>query len=97
MKYPWPGNVAELRNLIRRAAALCGAEEIGAEFLHFDTVAPIPSWSGASWKRAERRLLKEALAATAGSRSKTAEMLGISVKTVRNRIRDFGLSAGAVL
>lgn len=96
MKYPWPGNVAELRNLVRRTAALCGSEEIGAEFLHFDTATPIPSWSGMSWREAERRLLQEALAATSGNRTKTAEMLGISVRTVRNRIRDFGLSAGGV-
>jgi DNA-binding NtrC family response regulator len=96
LKYPWPGNVAELRSLIRRTAALCGSEEIGAEFLHFDRMAPIPTWSGVSWREAERRLLEEALAATSGNRTKTAEMLGISVRTVRNRIRDFGLSAGGL-
>jgi DNA-binding NtrC family response regulator len=96
MRYAWPGNVAELRNLMRRTAALCGNKEIGAEYLHFDGIAPIPSWAGVSWKEAERRLLEQALAATAGNRTKTAEMLGISLRTVRNRIRDFGLSAGGV-
>ncbi len=93
-EHPWPGNVRELANLVQRVVALCPDGPIGAE--HF-SCAPAP-WAdepllpGTSWREAEKRLLESTLAATDGNRTRAAEMLGISLRTVRNKIRAYGLA-----
>ena len=98
-QYSWPGNVRQLANLMRRAVALC-PDEVGIEFLepgelaNFDAVCLRPSGDlvpGISLQNAERRLLEVTLHANGGNRSRTAKMLGISLRTVRNKIRDYGL------
>ncbi len=53
--------------------------------------APVSLEAGVSLQAAEKHLLQVTLAATAGNRSRTAEMLGISLRTVRNKIREYGL------
>ncbi len=98
-QYPWPGNVRQLANLMRRAVALC-PEEIGLEILEpselrsGDPALSMPAENlrpGISLESAEKRLLELTLNATGGNRSRAAEMLGISLRTVRNKIRDYGL------
>ncbi len=98
-QHSWPGNVRELANLMRRAAALC-AGEIGVEVLEpSDLGASLVATSpvaeafhaGLSLETMEKRLLQLTLDATAGNRSRAAEMLGVSLRTVRNKIRDYGL------
>jgi DNA-binding NtrC family response regulator len=93
----WPGNVRELANLMRRAAALC-PHEIGLEILEPCELQSAASSDdreqlrpGVSLEAAERRLLEMTLDATGGNRSRAAEMLGVSLRTVRNKIRDYGL------
>jgi len=97
--YSWPGNVRELANLMRRAVALCPGEA-GPEILEplelgttGESAEPALDWlrPGVSLENAERRLLQLTLDATGGNRSRTAEMLGVSLRTVRNKIRDYGL------
>jgi DNA-binding NtrC family response regulator len=99
MQYSWPGNVRQLANLIRRAVAL-SPDEIGLDILEPselmaapqpESVPPESLRAGVSLEAAERQLLEMTLDATAGNRSRTAEMLGISLRTVRNKIRDYGL------
>jgi DNA-binding protein Fis len=41
----------------------------------------------------ERKLLEETLYATGGNRTRTAEMMGVSLRTIRNKIREYGLAA----
>ena len=48
---------------------------------------------GVSLENMERKLLQMTLEATHGNRSRTAEMLGVSLRTVRNKIRSYGLPA----
>jgi DNA-binding NtrC family response regulator len=50
---------------------------------------------GVSLENMERKLLEMTLEATNGNRSRTAEMLGVSLRTVRNKIRSYGLPAAA--
>jgi len=94
--HSWPGNVRELCNLMRRAVAL-GADPVGLELLEpaeLDGGTPGRDAAlrpGASLESVERRLLTMTLDATGGNRSRAAEMLGVSLRTVRNRIRDYGL------
>jgi DNA-binding NtrC family response regulator len=95
--YPWLGNVRELGNFIHRVMALCVTPEVGEEFLeplmhgaegHKNDSGVTP---GTSMRELERRLLEVTLNATDGNRTRAAEMLGISIRTIRNKIRDYGL------
>ncbi|MGB7556255.1 MAG: sigma-54 dependent transcriptional regulator [Candidatus Korobacteraceae bacterium] len=92
----WPGNVRELANAIRRAVALCDGEEIGAEALQFlqaPAANALGQWlkPGLSLREVEKALLEITLHATAGNRTHAAELLGVSLRTVRNKIREHGL------
>ena len=103
-QHSWPGNVRELANLMRRAVALSGSE-IGVEVLDPRELNPPPSAArtafpagaadglrpGVSLECMEKRLLEMTLDATGGNRSRAAEMLGVSLRTVRNKIREYGL------
>jgi DNA-binding NtrC family response regulator len=103
--HTWPGNVRELANCLRRAVALATGAEIGTEALEGsawetgeekggspeahgreDCLRP-----GISLGDMERRLVEMTLEATGGNRSRAAELLGISLRTVRNKIRSYGL------
>lgn len=95
-QHNWPGNVRELANFVRRAVALSSGGEIGLEaFDHGKSapaVTPAAEWKpGLSLGEMERQLLAMTLAATGGNRSRTAELLGVSLRTVRNKIREYGL------
>jgi transcriptional regulator with PAS, ATPase and Fis domain len=94
--HPWPGNVRELANTMRRVVALCQDEEIGAGSLQFMQTASPPGavrWlkPGLSLRELEKSLLEITLRATAGNRTHAAELLGVSLRTVRNKIRQHGL------
>ncbi len=92
----WPGNVRELANTMRRAVALADGDEIGARVLPLASTMPSPDgmrWlrPGLSFRELEKTLLEITLRATAGNRTHAAEMLGVSLRTVRNKIREHGL------
>jgi len=94
----WPGNVRELANCLRRVVALTQESEIGASALDgFDwAAAPAPVDSslirpGVSLGEMERKLVAITLEATGGNRSRAAELLGVSLRTVRNKVRSYGL------
>jgi DNA-binding NtrC family response regulator len=105
-RHAWPGNVRELANMMRRAVALSGSE-IGVEILEPCELSPPPLEAsgetstqddaglrpGVSLECMEKRLLEVTLDATGGNRSRAAEMLGVSLRTVRNKIREYGLPA----
>jgi two-component system response regulator AtoC len=97
-QHSWPGNVRELANLMRRAVALSGSE-LNLEVLEPSEWATVcssssleePLRAGNSLESVEKRLLEMTLDATAGNRSRAAVMLGVSLRTVRNKIREYGL------
>ena len=94
--YPWPGNVRELSNVMRRAVALCDGNQIGDAMLPLAQSPAAPGetrWlrPGLSLRELEKTLLKITLDATAGNRTHAAELLGVSLRTVRNKIREHGL------
>jgi DNA-binding NtrC family response regulator len=102
-KYPWPGNVRELGNFLRRVMALNDSREIGPDCLHSElpqlpahssvpmVVPSSASRMGTSIRDVERHLLETTLEVTGGNRTRAAEMLGISLRTIRNKIREYGL------
>jgi len=94
--YEWPGNVRELENFVRRALVLAPGPMVGLEILSeggFESEgAPLPGIEpGLTLRELERSLLEKTLDATGGNRTRTANMLGVSLRTVRNKIREFGL------
>jgi len=95
----WPGNVRELSNFLRRVLTLSNCDEIGVEHLSAEIITPqLPATPakltvrpGTGIRELEKRLLESTLEATRGNRTHAAEMLGISLRTIRNKIREYGL------
>jgi len=102
--YPWPGNVRELESVIYEAIVLSDAAEIEAAALpsrlrrrQKEATDGTPSGrtlgevvadvSG----QAERRMIEKALEATGGNRTRAAALLGISRKTLFNKMRELGI------
>lgn len=89
LKKSWPGNVRELENYIYRAAVLTHDKQIRPlpdEFSQEDTVM-----KKGSLKEAEKELIIDALKKTGGNKTKASKILGISVRTLRNKIKEYGL------
>ena len=100
--YDWPGNVRELENFIRRALALAYSTTLGVELFASVPASQAPLAAalpkpGVTLQDLERSLLEATLLATNGNRTRTAEMMGVSLRTVRNKIREYGLAAREVL
>ena len=95
-RYHWPGNVRELENFVRRALVLASGPEAGVELLagmalSQEASLACPLAPGRTVRDVERELLTRTLEATGGNRTRAAEMLGLSLRTVRNKIREYGL------
>jgi DNA-binding NtrC family response regulator len=97
MEYGWPGNVRELENVVRRILVLSSGQVAGVEVLEGKEVADKKTATarfpteGVTLRDMERQLLERTLEATGGNRTRAAEILGVSLRTVRNKIREFGL------
>jgi DNA-binding NtrC family response regulator len=88
-RHDWPGNVRELEAVVRRAAAHSGSE-LGAASLPFPG-EPLDAGCfevrvGASIESVERRLILATLASCRGNKPEAARVLGISLKTLYNRL-----------
>jgi DNA-binding NtrC family response regulator len=92
--YEWPGNVRELRNVIHRAFIMAD-DEVGLDALPEEVRAPVvplsidadePLKVGTSLTEVERRLILATLAHYDGDKKKTADVLGISLKTLYTRL-----------
>jgi DNA-binding NtrC family response regulator len=95
-RYSWPGNIRELRNVIERAVILSPGEFVEAEYLPADlSGAPPPSihtvglTPGMTVDEAERRLIELTLEHTRDNKTRAAEILGVTVKTLHNKLKRF--------
>jgi two-component system response regulator FlrC len=95
---PWKGNVRELENTVERAVLLCAGKEVTRQGLLLDDIAVKPpgekpaSLTGtAPLKDVERELILKALDETDGNRTYAAKILGISVRTMRNKLQEYRL------
>ncbi len=102
--YRWPGNVRELKNVIHRAYVLSDDEihiDVGGDLVPVVGAAPAPRMTvahgnevtirvGTSLELAERALIMATLRSLDGSKSKAAQVLGISLKTLYNRLHAYG-------
>ena len=99
-EYPWTGNVRELRNVLERAVILAGEGVIRREHLP-PGFAGLPNRlvetsgsdvtlrPGVTVEEAERLLILMTLKHTEGNRARTAELLGLSVKTLFNKLKQY--------
>jgi two-component system response regulator AtoC len=85
--YRWPGNVRELENAMERMAILC-EERITAgdlAMLHAEERRPL------LWRDIERQAIEEALRMNRGNRTLAAQQLGISLRTLQYRLKEYQL------
>ena len=97
--YTWPGNVRELRNVIERAAIVCDRDLIGRSHLPEDFGRAASAGAaelsglrfpvGTTVEAAERELIFQTLAATQNNKTRAAELLGISLKTLHNKLKEY--------
>lgn len=102
LAYEWPGNVRELANIIERAVVLNTTGTIKADEIYLNHGSLITPQGKSSSKTAyqagmtlqelEKKLIIETLEKMNNNRTKTAETLGISVRTLRNKLQEYKLS-----
>jgi DNA-binding NtrC family response regulator len=101
----WRGNVRELENAIHRAVLLADGEEIGINVIELGPPAAaaqtvgstgIASLVGRRMEEVERDLIIETLGHTMGNRTHAATILGISIRALRNKLRDYAAQGVAV-
>ncbi len=92
-QYPWPGNIRELRNVIERATILTDTEFIGTRNLPpllvtrgEETLPTMTLTPGTTVDEAERRLILLTLDHMHNNKTRAAEVLGISLKTLHNKL-----------
>jgi DNA-binding NtrC family response regulator len=89
-KYHWPGNVRELQNVIERAVILAQGE-IDVKHLNLEQQGAPVDPGGSVLKVNERETIGKVLAEVGGNRKRAAHILGISLRTLQYRIKEFGL------
>ena len=93
--YPWPGNIRELRNVLERAMILVEGDLIGVEQLPPELTPSPPEAAslrlplGLSLDEVERRYLLATLRRLGGNKARTAEALGVSEKTLYNKLNRY--------
>ncbi|HQB94303.1 MAG TPA: sigma-54 dependent transcriptional regulator [Candidatus Omnitrophota bacterium] len=97
LRYDWPGNVRELKNIVERMIVLSAGEELTLDQVPDDIRGPRPvaasfvSGNSAvtTLTDAEKELIRNALRETNGNKSKAAEKLGISRRTLYRKIEEY--------
>jgi len=93
--YDWPGNVRELGNIVERAAVLSAGDEISGETIQpwlEGSARPAQAIVGQPLENVERRVIEENLKANGGNREKTARILGITSRTLRDKLKRWGVA-----
>jgi two-component system response regulator FlrC len=101
-RLPWKGNVREFENVIERAVVLAPENELLVEHLLLDEQlqdSPLEMHDGGTGfdplvgltvQEVERRLIVSTLGKVSENRTRAAEMLGISIRTLRNKLKEYG-------
>src|SRR5438034_10652927 len=102
--YSWPGNVREVRNTLERAVIVCDAAVVETKHLppgfgqttlrsSADDGDAVRLDVGTTVEQAERLLILKTLEATNNNKTRAAEILGISLKTLHNKLKEYGSAA----
>ncbi|MDP3768740.1 MAG: helix-turn-helix domain-containing protein, partial [Dehalococcoidia bacterium] len=100
LRYDYPGNVRELENLIERAVVLTRDDVIGLSDLPLTLHDPPPEPATgrglvAAVEALERSMIRDALGRADGVQTRAADLLGISERVLRYKLRKFGLAGAA--
>ena len=97
--HTWPGNVRELRNVLEHAVIVATGETISRQHLpaHFGRPAATGAGSlgalrfppGVTVDQVERELIRQTLESTGNNKTRAAELLGISLKTLHNKLKEY--------
>jgi DNA-binding NtrC family response regulator len=97
--YEWPGNIRELRNAVERAVILCDGDFICVEHLPPDMAGRAPDKGsfrfpfGLTLDAVEKEYILSSLERNGGNKARTAEMLGVSEKTLYNKLNRYAAEA----
>ncbi len=98
--YNWPGNIRELQNASQRAVVLANGEDLKIDHFMLGSLSLVRKkeenldsslklFAGLSVYEAEKRLIFETLKSTNNNKTKAAELLGISIRTLRNKLNEY--------
>lgn len=87
-KYHWPRNVSELETAIDQATTICSFNTITEDDIYFD-VSETAGFLGLSLAEMEKKLILQTLEITEQNRTRAAEILGISIRTLRNKLNEY--------
>jgi DNA-binding NtrC family response regulator len=100
MSHTWPGNIRELRNVLERSTIMCEKDLITRgclpdEFGRSQAKGPsdlsaIKFPVGTTVDTMERELILQTLNATGNNKTRAADLLGISLKTLHNKLKEYG-------
>jgi DNA-binding NtrC family response regulator len=102
MRFPWTGNIRELQNCIERAVILSDGRIVRPEHLGLaakpssaqeepPTSGGLQAVAGAAARAAETKMIERVMGETGGNKSRAAEVLQVSYKTLLTKIKDYGL------
>jgi len=94
INYSWPGNIRELENVIERSIIVSRSEEVvipDLEALHAESHGDLQL--DGDLRTVEKNAIENALAKTNGNRRKAAELLGISLRSLQYKIKEYGLTS----
>jgi DNA-binding NtrC family response regulator len=102
-QYPWPGNIRELRNVVRRAALMFEDVEILPKHIEFiiedssesaaeaQSLMPLREVTALAVRDVEKKAVQKALALTKGNKTRAASMLQVDFKTLQTKIREHNI------
>lgn len=92
INYSWPGNIRELENVIERSIIVSRGRYLALPALEPSRAEVVATQKlEGDLKTIEKTAIKEALSKTGGNRKKTAEILGISIRSLQYKIKEYGL------
>lgn len=105
LSYNWPGNVRELENVIERAVLFASDDRVEASHIEIESQGPFERGSaargdtplvsaGMTVAEAEKLLIMKTLEHTEQNRTQAAKLLGISIRTLRNKLHEYGVKHG---
>jgi DNA-binding NtrC family response regulator len=98
VNHEWPGNIRELENSIERAVLISSSSRLLPEHLFLDPAgtgnqspSAISMKSGMTVREMEKQLITQTLQEVKDNRTRAAELLGISIRTLRNKLKEYKL------